>query len=187
MNRNCIRSAGFTLIELLVVIAIIGLLMAMLFPGVGGAIKSAKRNQARTDATQIANAVNLFWNDYGRLPAPDAEQRLTASQENDQTYFTEEASKEVIRVLIGEREEINPREKIYLDMDTSEEDGTFLDPWGSQYFILLDRDHNNKIQYPPPPPERRTFGVRAVVVSAGPDEDIFTLEDNVANVEFETE
>lgn len=182
------RSA-FTLIELLVVIAIIALLMGMLFPAVSSAITTAKRNDARADAEQIASAINIFWNDYSRLPVPDGEQRMS-SDGDDATYFTEAVSRDIIQVLIGENDALNPREKIYLDMDTSADDGTFKDPWGNQYHIKLDRDYNHKVAYGS---GSMRFGVRAVVVSAGPDLEIGTTtgsndedrEDNVANVDFE--
>lgn len=42
------RKSGFTLIELLVVIAIIGILAAMLFPAIQGALLSAKATQSAT-------------------------------------------------------------------------------------------------------------------------------------------
>jgi prepilin-type N-terminal cleavage/methylation domain-containing protein len=45
---------AFTLIELLVVIAILGILMALLFPAVDGALEGARRAQASNDVTQIA-------------------------------------------------------------------------------------------------------------------------------------
>ena len=175
-SRASSRSEAFTLIELLVVIAIIALLMGILFPAVSGAIRTAQRNDARADAVQIASAITIFWNDYSRLPDP-------GSGSTD-VLLSEAESKQVIQILIGENNAENPREKVYLDMDTSANDGTFLDPWGNQYRIKLDRDLNRKVQYGE---GSLTFGVRAVVVSAGPEGDIDDLSDNVANVDFETD
>jgi prepilin-type N-terminal cleavage/methylation domain-containing protein len=171
------RSA-FTLIELLVVIAIIALLMGLLFPAVTGAIQTAKRNQARADAQQIASAVTIFWNDYGRLPVPDGEN----SSEDDAANFTESLSRDIVAILIGANTAVNPRNKGYLEIDTAADDGTYLDPWGNQYLIKLDRDANNKVQYGS---NSDSFGVRAVVVSSGKDGDPGTLADNVSNVDFE--
>ncbi len=185
---------GFTLIELLVVIAIIGLLMGILFPAINGVIKTVKRNQARTDALQIAAAINMYWNEYGRLPVEIADQRLSETEENSTTYFTQAVSKEIIEVLIAENTTLNPKEKVFLTLETPDIDGTFLDPWDTQYYIKLDRDYNMKIRYGN---VTGRHGVRAVVVSAGPDrnpgspngvdgsDDIDSESaDNVANVDF---
>ncbi len=49
-NRN---RKGFTLIELLTVIAIIGILAAVLFPGVQGVMRSAKKNSALNKVRSI--------------------------------------------------------------------------------------------------------------------------------------
>jgi prepilin-type N-terminal cleavage/methylation domain-containing protein len=181
MKKNK-KHSGFTLIELLVVIAIIGLLMALLFPAISKAIDTGNRNKARGEAMQIASAIDMFWNDEQRLPVADNRQRLTEAQENDATYFTEAVSKEIIQVLIGENSTINPRGKVYLPISTKDVDGTYLDPWESQYYIKLDRDYNHKISYGS---VTGKHGVRAVVVSAGKDRNITTLDDNVANVKFE--
>src|SRR5207247_8877973 len=66
---------GFTLIELLVVIAIIAILIGLLFPAFSAVQNQARQTQAKNDLTQIVNAVNAFYTDYGKYPTsltPDA-------------------------------------------------------------------------------------------------------------------
>ena len=54
MNTPIRHRKGFTLIELLTVIAIIGILAAVLFPGVQGVMRSAKKNSALNKVRSIA-------------------------------------------------------------------------------------------------------------------------------------
>src|SRR5438874_11046155 len=66
------RSSAFTLIELLVVIAIIAVLIGLLFPAFRAVQDQAKKTQAKNDLTQIVNAVNAFYTDYGKYPIAGA-------------------------------------------------------------------------------------------------------------------
>src|SRR6266446_5679056 len=59
---------AFTLIELLVVIAIIAVLIGLLFPAFTAAQNQARQTQAKNDLTQIVNAVNAFYTEYGKYP-----------------------------------------------------------------------------------------------------------------------
>lgn len=60
---------GFTLIELLVVVAVIGLLVALLFPAVRGAIETARRAECGNNLRQMAAAALLYAADHeGFLP-----------------------------------------------------------------------------------------------------------------------
>ena len=62
------HNRAFTLIELLVVIAIIAILVGLLFPAFKAVLNQAKQTQAKNDLTQIVNAVNAFYTEYGKYP-----------------------------------------------------------------------------------------------------------------------
>src|SRR5262249_49111371 len=54
----------------LVVVAIIGILVGLLFPAFKAVQNQARSTQAKNDLTQIVNAVNAFYTDYGKYPLP---------------------------------------------------------------------------------------------------------------------
>ena len=60
--------SGFTLIELLVVIAIISMLIAISFPALSGARRSAKDTQCLSRIRQLFVANSNYHQDYGRFP-----------------------------------------------------------------------------------------------------------------------
>src|SRR5207253_2016987 len=68
MQKSSNRAVAFTLIELLVVIAIIAILIGLLFPAFSAVQDQAKRTQAKNDLTQIVNAVNAYYTEYGKYP-----------------------------------------------------------------------------------------------------------------------
>jgi prepilin-type N-terminal cleavage/methylation domain-containing protein len=68
MRPPATHARAFTLIELLVVIAIIAILVGLLFPAFKAVQNQARSTQAKNDLTQIVNAVNAFYTDYGKYP-----------------------------------------------------------------------------------------------------------------------
>ncbi|WP_304439484.1 type II secretion system major pseudopilin GspG [Acidovorax sp. Leaf160] len=69
-------AAGFTLIELMVVLVIIGVLAALIVPNVLDRADDARSTAARTDITNIVQALKLYRLDNQRYPT--AEQGLQA-------------------------------------------------------------------------------------------------------------
>ncbi len=69
---NSNKTKGFTLIELLVVIAIIALLSSVVMAGLSDARVKARNARREMDMTQIYNALNLFYDKYGCLPAANS-------------------------------------------------------------------------------------------------------------------
>ena len=70
-HRNALQrqtQRAFTLIELLVVIAIIAILIGLLFPAFAAVQNQARKTQAKNDLTQIVNAVNAYYTEYGKYP-----------------------------------------------------------------------------------------------------------------------
>lgn len=62
------KAKGFTLIELLVVIAIIGLLASVVMASLSNARSNARDAKRISDFKQFQNALELFYNMYGRYP-----------------------------------------------------------------------------------------------------------------------
>ncbi|SDM69486.1 general secretion pathway protein G [Oryzisolibacter propanilivorax] len=64
-------AAGFTLIELMVVLVIIGVLAALIVPNVLDRADDARGTAARTDVTNIMQALKLYRLDNQRYPTPE--------------------------------------------------------------------------------------------------------------------
>jgi len=65
------RTRGFTLLELMVVVVIIGVLAALIAPAVLDRAEQAKVTAARTDVSNLMNALKLYRLDNGRYPSGD--------------------------------------------------------------------------------------------------------------------
>ena len=65
------RARGFTLLELMVVVVIIGVLAAQIAPAVLDRAEQAKVTAARTDVSNLMNALKLYRLDNGRYPSSD--------------------------------------------------------------------------------------------------------------------
>ena len=71
--------SGFTLVELLVVMAIISILATVIIGGFRSSQMRGKDAQRKSDLKQIANALEIFFADYGRYPPASGTQVAACS------------------------------------------------------------------------------------------------------------
>jgi prepilin-type N-terminal cleavage/methylation domain-containing protein len=162
------HNRAFTLIELLVVIAIIAILVGLLFPAFKAVQNQARQTQAKNDLTQIVNAVNAFYTEYGRYPvaacAPVNDTTLGpgGSPPTNETLFNElrgcpnpptgscQAAATINTRLIvfisppDVKNATSPRSGIGITTGQ----GQYFDPWGTNYVIRIDCDYTNQVANP---------------------------------------
>lgn len=107
------RDDGYTLTEILVVMAIIGLIAAVLTPGLVGQLGRSRSKTAQVQVETIAAAVEMFRADVGRYPT---------QAEGLQVLMTEPASAEGWT---------GPYVK---------SDRTLADPWGNRVAYQVSED-----------------------------------------------
>jgi prepilin-type N-terminal cleavage/methylation domain-containing protein len=160
MQKN---SSAFTLIELLVVIAIIAILIGLLFPAFHAVQDQAKRTQAKNDLTQIVNAVNAYYTEYGRYPLPTGTTGdfiygpagNSTPPSNSELFYT---LRGVNAGTMNANNAANPRIIVfisppYVKNDTANNrrsgvsaiDGNYYDPYGTPYDVEIDGGYNNAI------------------------------------------
>jgi prepilin-type N-terminal cleavage/methylation domain-containing protein len=148
---------AFTLIELLVVIAIIAILIGLLFPAFSAVQNQAKKTQAKNDLTQIVNAVNAYYTEYGKYPLVTADTSYGPSGTANNALFN---------VLRGLDAANNPRQIVFMtppDVKTAANPrsgiatqatninmiavavGDFVDPWGTPYNLRIDGNYDNQL------------------------------------------
>src|SRR5262249_39717022 len=147
------HTRAFTLIELLVVIAIIGILVGLLFPAFKAVQTQARQTQAKNDLTQIVNAVNAFYTDYGKYPLVTADTIYGSTAMPNNTLFD---------VLRGIDTANNPRQIVFISPPDVKDPnnprsgigtaaanlGRYFDPWGRSYLVEIDGGYNNSVANP---------------------------------------
>ena len=164
---------AFTLIELLVVIAIIIILAGLLYPAYNAVQSQAKRTQAKNDLTQIVNAVNAFYTEYGKYPVPSS---LAAGNDCSFSWDVPPALRPepYNNWLLNELRActatdpscsaaatLNTRQIVFISPPTvkdpnnpksgistitaSTPKGTYYDPWGAPYIVVIDSSYDNHV------------------------------------------
>lgn len=165
-RRHPSAGSAFTLIEMLVVMVILGILAAILTPVVKNGLRSARKNQARTEVKAIETAVRAYLQEYGKLPIPNTAQGGAEPNE----YLAEGTNSNwIIKVLtyadpqgFPENTTMNQRGIVFLDTASNAKEGTFLDPWGRQYALHFDSDYTSQVLF-----DGETLPTPVVVYSYG--------------------
>ena len=160
--RMAERHRAFTLIELLVVIAIIAILVGLLFPALKAVQNQARNTQAKNDLTQIVNAVNAFYTDYGKYPLVTADTTygpggmannllVTVLRATESTP-TNNPRQVVFISPPSVKNPTNPKSGIALQATTingiSVAVGDLVDPWGTPYNVRIDGGYDNSVANP---------------------------------------
>jgi prepilin-type N-terminal cleavage/methylation domain-containing protein len=163
------QQKAFTLIELLVVIAIIAILIGLLFPAFRAVQDQAKRTQAKNDLTQIVNAVNAFYTDYGKYPTNQTSDYIYGATTVNVTttgpantannfLFNELRACTATDPSCSGAAALNTRQIVFISppivkdpnrprsgIGTTTGQGQFFDPWGTPYNVEIDGDYTNSI------------------------------------------
>jgi prepilin-type N-terminal cleavage/methylation domain-containing protein len=174
-TRQSNRQLAFTLIELITVISIIAILMALLFPALSSAKESARRAKAGTVVKDIVNASKAYVLDYGKFPPVKAakseeaednkylsfgdKEKGNSSADNDELFNVLRAisrgenqnhalNKRQVKYFEQPKatDSKNPREGFCDGSEFAEDkQGQLMDPWGTQYCVVLDADGDEAI------------------------------------------
>ena len=193
MRRN--PPAAFTLIELLVVIAIIAILVGLLFPAFKAVQNQARSTQAKNDLTQIVNAVNAFYTDYGKYPTNQTSDYIygPSGGSTNNVLFNELQgcpTTGAVPPTCSANSTLNTRQIVFISppavknpsnpksgIGTTTGQGQFFDPWGTPYAVEIDGNYNNQITTnpysdpsPPGPPGGSPLSVGVIGWSLGADQ-----------------
>ena len=151
-RKNGIRSgpAGFTLVELLVVISIVGLLAGLMSVAIPKAMEAGKKAKVKGELTAIVAAVKAYKQEYGRWPVdlPNGVDDEDTEAAGTYAWCDGDKSKTLMKILCASPQDtsgLNPKGVRFLEGPT--QDGTFVDPWSTQYIVKLDTNDSNSIEY----------------------------------------
>jgi type II secretory pathway pseudopilin PulG len=153
---------------LLVVIAIIAILVGLLFPAFRAVQDQAKRTQAKNDLTQIVNAVNAFYTEYGKYPTSATTDAAATygpggSSTNDALFNELQGcpTTGTLPATCSGYSTLNTRQIVFISppavkspsqpksgIGTSTGKGQFFDQWGTAYDVKLDGNYDNQLTNP---------------------------------------
>jgi type II secretory pathway pseudopilin PulG len=137
--------------------AIIAILIGLFLPTLFGFYERAKKVQAKNDLTQIVNAVNAFYTEYGKYPLPantvvDTTYQLGGTA--NEVLFKELRACQTGQPSCPNAASVNTRQIVYISprvFSTTParsgigSDGQLYDPWQTPYGVTIDGNYDNTV------------------------------------------
>jgi hypothetical protein len=150
-----------------------------------GIREDSLEEQARALAIVAINSIKGFYSEYKAWPLPaNGAPREVIPLRTDHI---------LTRVLFGMDTATNPKKINFLPdlkpvergkgpgLLTEGEMCALVDPWGEEYYVLLDADYSSTIENPNPSSTQTKLSQGVLIWSAGPDKDPSTWQDNVTS------
>ncbi len=154
---------AFTLVEMLVVVAIIAMLVTISMPVINRALEIARISRARSEVNALESAFRAYYNTYHVWPS-----EIEGYDPHD--HSGNEMNEEWVKLFSGENvNNMNRRRIAFMEFaeHSLDEDGAFIDPWGSAYRFVLDHNYDNTISVDVPGIGAITLNRRVGVWSLG--------------------
>jgi hypothetical protein len=100
-------------------------------------------------------AVKAYKQEYGRWPG---------STFTSDTTYQDGQSMQLLAALSGSDSPTVENPKSVRFLEGAQSNGTMLDPWGTQYLVLIDSDDSNSLNY-----QSKTAAISVLAVSFGKD------------------
>ena len=177
ISAEFVMSLGFVLV-----------ILSIFLPSTWAMSLHQQRGVVRSDLRVILEAADKFYSDHGFWPSPE---QLEAG---DIRFGRDRSNREVFEILCAQEGNlaksdsasignVNSSGVVYLSINKLESnlkrmlpDGVFVDPWGSEYQIVLDTDLNNRCDFESSVYLSR-MGEGISVWSIGPDRKSGTADD----------
>jgi len=166
--KTAASQSGMTLVELIVVVVVLGtlaILVLRLSINNSRIFAMAKKSQTMTDERNIVAALKAYKQEYGKYPVSTSDVKdtlvgdpvrgasLSPAPIDNSNLFN------VLRGIPDERgnkdHQGNPRRVVFFEgkyvtnpaaPKSGFHDGSLFDPWGTQYFVIMDTNSDQHIQ-----------------------------------------